>query len=150
MNSLKRITSVGALLIITGCTTLPEASPELKRQAESFAPPPGKAAVYVASELRHQGANPEIFVGLQLDQIDFGTLAPGMYLYGTVRPGEHFIFPPTAGGKGVRFLAEAGKNYFFLTKTRFSLRFAPMSEEKGRAWIKQLAPSGINRFENSE
>jgi Protein of unknown function (DUF2846) len=146
------VTSLLGLLIIqiTGCASVPEGSPAMKQQALSFAPPPGKAAVYVIRPYQYTG-------GLLLDEITFdyqecGSLAADTYLFGTILPGEHTLQSsnPAGGSKVVHFTVEAGKNYYFKVSASMapiSLLIDPISETDGQAYVRKLKLSGDNRFE---
>jgi hypothetical protein len=142
-------TLLGVLITqITGCTSVPEGSPEMKQQALSFTPPPGKAAIYVIRPFKMLGG--AVLTGISLDYQKFGELHTSSYLYGTVPPGLHTL---RASDKGygfevVPFTVEAGKNYYFTFKLELPHPIIePISEAAGQAYVRKFKLSGENRFE---
>jgi hypothetical protein len=138
---------LGLLIIqITGCSSVPEGSATMKQQALSFAPPSGKAGVYLI--------RPSQFVGggalnkVDLDYEEFGVLDTSSYLYGIVTPGQHTLRGLGSGVELVPFTAEAGKNYYFTISTAFThYVIAPIPETDGQAYVRKFKLSGENRFE---
>jgi hypothetical protein len=151
--------ALSGLLImqITGCADrpvpelAPEGSPAMKQQALSFAPPPGKAGVYVIRP--YTFANDTYYGGtvylfnISLDYQDFGALETNSYLFGIVSSGNHVLGP-------VHFTAEAGKNYYFTVKgvgfmgsSIRHMQFDPIPETDGQAYVRKFKLSGDNRFE---
>src|SRR5262249_170393 len=95
---LVRAVGIAALLLVTGCATVPKASDRLAQQSRTFVPALGKVNVYVI--------RPYNFIGgalrwtVTLDSGEFGSLGLRSYLYGVVEPGEHVVgsLPPQVGG----------------------------------------------------
>jgi hypothetical protein len=153
-----------SIIQITGCADVqstPEGSSAMKQQALSFAPPPGKACIYVIrpyhfyndSYYGHSG-NP---FNISLDYQAFGSLDVNSYLFGVVPPGKHILgssdtdmFDP--GSNSGSFIAEAGKNYYFTATgvgaTRFRhLQIESISEIDGQAYVRKFKLSGDTRSE---
>ena len=131
----------------------------MKQQALSFAPPPGKADLYVIRPSQYSGS-----VLLEIVSLDYegcGSLAGDTYLFGTVLPGAHAIQSgnPNSGSLVLHFNAEAGKNYYFTVGVKgamFGLASAPVtgqaviqqiSETDGQKYVRQSKLSGDNRFQ---
>jgi Protein of unknown function (DUF2846) len=142
---------LGLLIIqITGCTSFPEGSPEMKQQALSFTPPPGKASIYVVRPSQFLGGG--VLDKISLDYQEFGVLDTSTYLFAIVSPGKHSFRTSLGAGSMtvVPFTVEAGKNYYF--KVRASLAangilIDPISETDGQAYVRKFKLSGENRFE---
>jgi hypothetical protein len=137
------------ILQITGCSSVPDASPAMKQQALSFTPPPGKAGVYVVRPYHMMGA--AILNNISLDYQVFGALGTSSYLYGTVSPGLHTLRCADLPSVSIApFTAEAGKNYYFEARgslTANSILVKPISETDGQAYVRKFKLSGKNRFE---
>ena len=149
---LVRAVGIAALLLVTGCATVPKASDRLAQQSRTFVPPPGKANVYVIRPYNYIGSGLRWTV--TLDSIEFGNLGLRSYLYGVVEPGEHVVgsLPPQVGGSPnqVGFAAVEGRNYFFKVSPGvlgYSVDIEPLDEQAGRSRVLDYTPSGDNRFE---
>jgi hypothetical protein len=154
------------ILQITGCEapppqTSPEGSATMKQQALSFAPPPGKAGIYVIrpyhffKDAVYGGS--DILLNISLDYQQFGSVNTNSYIFALVLPGKHILgssIPDMFGSssKGSSFTTEAGKNYYY-TATGADVsgakhvRFVPISETDGQAYVRQFKLSGDNRFD---
>jgi hypothetical protein len=154
------MTALLGLLIMqfTGCADLavglPEGSAAMKQQALSFTPPDGKAGVYVIRR-RHDPVLYQVLnavFDINLDQQEFGSLAKGYFLFGTLQPGEHTLSMNTGmgGSSPLQFNTEAGKNKYFLTEnTRAGQAyFEPLSEADGQEYVRKSILSGDNRFDH--
>jgi hypothetical protein len=137
------------IISIAGCAGVPEGSAAMKQQALSFAPPPGKAGVYVIRPYHMLGA--AILNNISLDYQVFGALETSSYLYGTVSPGLHTLrCADLPSASIVPFNAEAGKNYYFQARaslTANAIVVKPISETDGQAYVRKFKLSGNNRFE---
>jgi hypothetical protein len=142
-------TLLGVLITqITGCTSVPEGSPEMKQQALSFTPPPGKAGIYVVRPFKMVGG--AVLTGISLDYQVFGVLHTSSYLYGTVSPGQHTLRSSDKqfGFEVVPFTVEAGKNYYFKYKLEIPHPvIEAISETDGQEYVRKFKLSGENRFE---
>jgi hypothetical protein len=131
-----RLSLLGILPVVffSGCVSLPDATPEMKRRALRFTPPPGKANVYVI--------RPGMLLGgaglwsVNLDSTEFGMLPTESYLHGYVSPGTHTLRAPATGelaAKRAIFTAEAGRNYFFLIVPHYTtfIEIRQISEAEG-------------------
>jgi hypothetical protein len=148
---------------ITGCADVkpgPEGSAAMKQQALSFAPPPGKAGIYVIRP--HQFYNDSYYGNsgafpINLDYQEFGSVGMNSYLFALVPPGRHILDSSVpdmfaSDSKGGNFTAEAGKNYYFTATgagaTRFRhLQIVPISETDGQTYVREFKLSGDNRFD---
>ena len=144
---IKIIVAVVASMLI-GCASVPTASPDFKREAMKFAPPPEMAAVYVYRPYNVIGS--AILFLVSIDYKDFGSVSTDTYLFGTIRPGQHVI--KATGGIPLsvavtEFDAEAGRLYFFKISPGWSgIKLEQMDETRGRDTLRNLRPSGDNIF----
>jgi hypothetical protein len=165
------VTALVGLLFtqITGCEAPPpQVSPEgsalMKQEALSFAPPPGKSGIYIIrpyhffKDAIYGGS--DILLNISLDYQQFGSVNTNSYIFALVPPGNHILgssIPDmfASSSKGSNFTAEAGKNYYFTaTGADVSgakhLRFIPISETEGQAYVREFKLSGDNRFDLQE
>jgi hypothetical protein len=141
---------LGLLMIqITGCSSVPDASPAMKQQALSFTPPPGQADVYVIRPYHMLGA--AVLFNISLDYQVFDALGTSSYLYATVSPGLHTLRNTDLPSVSIApFTAEAGKNYYFEARaslTANAVVIKPISETDGQAYVRKFKLSGKNRFD---
>lgn len=138
---------VTAACLLTGCASVPTASPEFQQKALSFTPPPGMASVYVYRPYNFVGS--AVAWSISLDFREFGSLALETYLFGNVEPGQHILKPlPFSGAKRTQFDAQEGKLYFFkVTPGMASLNIDPVEESEGREKVSNYTLSGDNVFE---
>jgi hypothetical protein len=143
------------IMQISGCANVPVGSDAMKQQALSFAPPPGKAGVYIMRPYQYRGS--VLLDIISLDYEGCGSLANDTYLFGIVLPGEHALrfSVPDSSSDVVHFTAEAGKNYYFTV--RFGpiplisgmppMLIEPISETNGQKYVRQFKLSGDSRFQ---
>ena len=149
MNGMVIMTAIVAVASLTGCATVPKASPEFEQQARSFTPAPGKAAVYVYRPYNYTGS--ALVFPVSIDYKEFGTLANNTYLFGNIDPGSHIIRSGAGMAGSVRpkqFDAEAGKLYFFKVEPGWDhIVITPVDESEGRQRVSKYQLSGDNVFE---
>lgn len=130
---------------MTSCASVPEGTPAMKADALRFAPPLGQAGVYAIRPYRMTGA--ALLFPVILDDQPFGFLETSSYNFGVVPVGGHILKVLGGDGKGVRFTAEAGRNYFFMVKPGwFALEILPISESSGQKYIRRFKLVGDRRF----
>jgi hypothetical protein len=132
--------------LISGCSSVPPASPALKEQALSFKPPPGEGAVYIIC--------PKYFLGwnalwdIRLDGEKISWLKPGTYLYTPVLPGEHALAAPDSEDNLNFFIGE-GQNGFFTFGPRVSGNYVRLiSNEVGKNYIRNYRLSGDDFYQS--
>lgn len=139
-----------AALCITGCASVPKASPEYQQRAMSFAPASGKAGVYVIRPSSPVAV--ALLYQVSLDYVPYGTLASGSFTYAEVEPGQHMlqavVMRHSAGeGKPFTFTAEPSKLYFLQTAMGFGyMKLEPVEEAKGKALVQKYKLSGDSSF----
>jgi len=120
-----------ALAMSSCATSVPLASESDDAGAKTFAPPNGRASIYV---VRDGGYVSGMFVvfRVSLDGIERGALANTTYLVFSVDSGRHIV---TASGnenrEQVTLDIEAGQNYFVSVRSKIGYRTA-------RVTVKQL------------
>ena len=102
---------VVSVALLSGCATVPMATPTLDAEAKQFVPPTGKSNVYV---FRGGGPGGAIVFQVQLDGRIIGSIAPNTYHLVAVEPGDHAVAASSnENSRMVRFRALAGQSYFF-------------------------------------
>jgi hypothetical protein len=95
---------------MTGCLSGPFAPAEMDKAAKAFAPPEGKANIYVVRDAAWPGYRCEVL----MDNLVEGWIGADSFSLVSVVPGQHVttctIFDHTARAD---FVAQAGRNYFF-------------------------------------
>ncbi len=112
--SLKTLTLVAALAVLTGCASVvPMAPKDQDAASKTFsAPSTNMAGVYIYRDNSHFGK--ALTKTLSIDGVAIGETAPGVYFHREVTPGEHTLATQAEFGENtIKFNAEAGKNYFF-------------------------------------
>jgi hypothetical protein len=128
---------VVSFAVLSGCASVPEASPELDQAAKKFTAPRDKAGVYV---YRNETFGAALKFVVLLDGKPLGETAAKTYFYVEVPPGKH-----TVAGKGetestVSFDAAAGRLYYIWQEIKMGLGTARnelklVDETTGRAGV---------------
>lgn len=110
--TMKPILPLLALILLTGCASVPMADTSLDYEAKKFNPESGKANIYIN---RGGGVGTALTLQTIFDGRITGTLAPHTYQLLSVPAGDHVV---SIGGENQnaaqsKFKAELGKNYFF-------------------------------------
>ena len=113
-----------AVAVLSGCASVPEASPELDQAAKSFAAPRDKAGVYV---YRNETMGAAIKLHVLLDEKYLGETASKTYFYTEVEPGVHTVTGKAENDSSVRFNAVAGRLYYIWQEIKMGL-FQPRNE----------------------
>jgi hypothetical protein len=137
------------IYFLTGCASVPPASPTFERKALSFTPATGTASIYVYRPYNFR-AGGSLF-NISLDYKEFGNLEIKTYLFGNITPGSHIIRAEYAGtnrSKPAKFEAEAGKLYFFKVTPGWGIiNIESVRESEGRNEVINYSLSGDNVFE---
>lgn len=125
---------VGGLLV-TGCASVPMASPAADSAAKVYATNSTKANVYI---YRNETFGAALKMPVTLDGAPVGETASKTYLYRQVDPGTHAI---TSQGKDTLSLeATAGNNYFVWQEVKMGLvsggsKLNLVDEAQGKAGV---------------
>ena len=79
---------------LSSCASVPIASTQLEQTAKKFNPPPGSAAIYIFRSKQIVGS--AVLFNIRIDDKLTGRIAPGTFIYCTVKPGKHLII--SSGG----------------------------------------------------
>ena len=127
---------------LAGCASTPVAPPVTSQPSANFAPPTGRAGLYVVRPHKFAGHAVAMWeVGL--DNQLFGTVDMGAYLHSSVLPGRHVL--RMQDGKTMAFDAEAGRNYYF-TFVGLALKLKPVSEAEGETAVQESRLGRDNRY----
>jgi Protein of unknown function (DUF2846) len=116
------------VLVLSACTSTPQASPERDAEAKRFVSHPGTAALYVYRPdfSTHSLGDPALWIDNRL----IGATLPGTYFRVDVRPGEHQVRTDGAGESRLTITTASGEVYFVrLTVYDGPARFEPMDPE---------------------
>ena len=103
------VSAVFAVALISGCASVPMASPEADAKAKAFQATPGKANLYI---YRNESFGGAIKMTVLLDGQLAGDTGPQTYILKTVDPGSHALVSKTENDATLTVDAVPGKNYF--------------------------------------
>ncbi len=108
-------------LFVTGCASVPMASPQSDAAAKTFLTSPSKANVYI---YRHESFGAAIKMPLLIDNVAVGDTAAKTYVLKQLDPGQHVILSKTEVDATLVLDAEAGSNYFVWQEVKLGLAAA--------------------------
>ncbi len=120
----KKISLIGLLLasaLLTGCASVPKASPERDAQAKTFAVAAGKSNIYV---YRNESMGGAVKMDVALDGQPVGQTAAQTYFMLEVAPGKHTITSKAENEVMQEVIAQAGKNYFIWQEVKMGVMYA--------------------------
>ncbi|WP_426270413.1 DUF2846 domain-containing protein [Dyella kyungheensis] len=131
--------SIIAMLVLSGCASVPMASKNDDAMAKQFRPSTDKAVVYV---YRNETMGAAIKMPLLIDGQSVGDTAAKTYLRRELAPGSHTIVSKTEEDSTLTLDMQAGKTYFVWQEVKmgmFAARSAlhQVDETKGRAAIEK-------------
>ena len=109
MRNLAVLSAVIAAALISGCASVPMASPEADAKAKTFQTVPTKANIYI---YRNESLGAAIKMPVLLDNQIAGDTGANTYILKTVEPGSHVVVSKTENDATLTVDAAAGKNYF--------------------------------------
>lgn len=128
-----------AALLVSGCASVPMASPEQDAAMKAFpAPPAGKAGVYI---YRNSFVGQALKKNLYLDGEFLGESANRVYFYREVEPGTHTVSTESEfSDNALEFEATAGMNHFIRQYIKLGVfvggaNVEVVSEEEGRQGV---------------
>lgn len=127
-----------ASAILTGCASVPMASPEMDTQAKQFTTVPGKAKIYI---YRDENMGAAVKMPVLLNGMSVGDTVAKSYILREVDPGEHVILSKTENDAELKLTAQAGTNYYVWQEVKmgaFSARsqLHLVDDEKGQKSVK--------------
>ncbi len=99
---------VGAVSV-TGCASVPMASPEKDSQAKTFSVKPDKSNIYI---FRNESMGAAIKMPVALDGRLVGDTAAKTFLLLEVSPGQHTLVSKTENDSTLELVTQPSKNYF--------------------------------------
>ena len=114
------------VVLVTGCASVPEASPELDQAAKTFTAPRDKAGVYI---YRNETFGAAVKLHVLLDGRYLGETAAQTYFYEEVAPGTHTVTGKAENESALSFQAVAGRLYFIWQEIKMGL-LQPRNEIK--------------------
>ncbi|MDX1537064.1 DUF2846 domain-containing protein [Arsukibacterium sp.] len=98
-----------ASIILTGCASVPMATPEMDSQAKQFTTVPDKAKIYI---YRDETMGAAVKMPVLLNGMSVGDTVAKSYILREVEPGEHTILSKTENDAELTLTANAGTNYY--------------------------------------
>jgi hypothetical protein len=103
------ILSVAAVLLISGCASVPMASPEADASAKTYQADPSKASIYI---YRNEVFGAAVKMPVLLNNVLVGDTTSKTYIFRQVDPGTHVITSKTEKDVTLSLDVQAGNNYF--------------------------------------
>lgn len=128
-----------ALALLSGCASVPMASPEKDAAAKALKVAPGKSVIYV---YRNESFGAAVKMDVDLDGRRMGATVADTYLFAEVEPGMHKIGSHAENDVYLDVNAEAGKAYFVWQEVKMGLMYARsrlqlVDETEGRNAIQE-------------
>lgn len=128
---------VVAASLLTGCASVPMASPERDAQAKSFAVQPDKSNIYL---YRNESMGAAVKMDVVLDNNPVGKTVAKSYMKLEVAPGQHTIVSKAENDDVLNINTEAGKNYFVWQEVKMGILYARnlmhlTDEQTGKAGV---------------
>ncbi len=125
------------ILLLSGCASVPMASPEQDAKAKAFLPSPDKAALYI---YRNETFGAAIPMTVSVNGTLLGQTAAYTYFQLNLTPGKYDIESHAENISTLSLVTEAGKNYFVWQEVKMGMWMArsllqQMDETLGRAGI---------------
>lgn len=128
-----------ALLIMSGCASVPMGDPAKDAALKTFNAPQGKAAVYV---YRNETFGTAVKMPVVLDDKVIGDTAAKTYLYEEVAPGTHHLVSKAENDSTLSFDAAAGKVYYVWQEVKMGVlsarsKLQMVDEKTGQDGVKE-------------
>ena len=126
-----------ALLLASGCATLPMADPALDNAAKTFSVVPGKSKIYI---YRNESFGSAITMNVFIDGQAYGQTVARTYLVVEVDPGAHTIMGKSENEDLLKLTTVAGQIYYVWQEVKMGLLYARnmlqlVDEKTGRAGV---------------
>ncbi|HKQ30066.1 MAG TPA: DUF2846 domain-containing protein [Burkholderiales bacterium] len=105
-------------MLVTGCASVPMASPERDAKAKTFATQPGKANIYI---YRNESIGAAVKMPVMVDGKLVGDTVSKTFILTSVNPGKHTILSKTENDSTLDIMAERGKNYFVWQEVKMGM-----------------------------
>lgn len=125
--------------LVTGCASVPMASPERDAQAKAFSIKPDKANIYI---YRNESFGAAVKIDVDFDGKPIGQTVAKSYFALEVAPGKHTVLSKAENNEMLDVDAQAGKNYFIWQEVKLGVLFARnklqfVDEATGKAGVSE-------------
>lgn len=139
IRSLMVCVALAAMLVISGCASVPMASKDADAKAKQFATQTDKAAVYI---YRDEGFGAAVKMSVLIDGVAVGATAAHSYIYKELSPGQHVIVSKAENETSLAIDVKAGQVYFVWQEVKLGFGSARsalhlVDEAKGRAGVQK-------------
>lgn len=132
-----RGTAALVMLVVAGCASTPQASPEQDAEAKKFLPDPRSATLYVYRTLLGEDGSDPIDSVLYVDHRLIGSTQPGVYFLVRLRAGTHVLSGYGHDAGRLELELRAGELYFVsLDVIGGDSYFTPVGVEKGKRTVR--------------
>ncbi|WP_426788246.1 DUF2846 domain-containing protein [Xanthomonas campestris] len=135
----KFVAVLAAILLASGCASVPMAPASQDAEPKTFAPPPaGKAGVYM---YRNSFVGQALKKDIYMDGKRLGESANKTYFYNQVDPGEHTVSTESEfSDNDFKFTVQSGMNYFIRQYIKMGVLVGGanvelVSEEEGKKGV---------------
>ena len=115
------LTLLACTALVTGCASVPMASPEHDARAKAFSVKPDKANLYI---YRNEAFGAAVKIDVALNGKPIGETAAKTYFVLEVAPGKHTLTSKAENTEVLDVSTEPGKNYFIWQEVKLGLLFA--------------------------
>ncbi|HWM42282.1 MAG TPA: DUF2846 domain-containing protein [Burkholderiales bacterium] len=141
LSRLVAVTALAAVVLASGCASVPMASQEMDTAAKSYAVKPGTANIYV---YRNEQMGAAIKMPVALNGKLVGDTGAKTYLLLQVPPGKHQLVSKTENDATLAVNAEAGRNYFVWQEVKMGMMVARsqlhlVDEPTGKAGVAECS-----------
>lgn len=112
------VAALAASAILSGCASVPMASPEQDAQAKTFPVAPGMSNIYV---YRNETMGAAVKLPLELDGKYVGQTASKTYFALQVQPGRHTLVSRSENDSSLDVVAVAGQTHFVWQEIKMGL-----------------------------
>ena len=139
MKKLYAILLMAAVVLFSGCASVPMASKEADMAAKQFKPTEGKSNIYI---YRNESFGAAAKMTVVVDGKLAGSTAAKTYMVESVNPGQHTIISKSEDDSTLNLTTEANKNYFVWQEVKMGMWSARsqlhfVNEEQGMEGVNE-------------
>lgn len=121
MKKLISLTFVAALLVLSGCASVPMGDKKQDAALKNFTAKPDVAGVYI---YRNETIGAAVRMDVEVDGKPLGQTAAKTYFYTEVAPGKHTVTSKAENTDRLELDAQAGKLYYIWQEVKMGIMFA--------------------------
>lgn len=135
---------LAAISLVSGCASVPMASPEQDARAKSFSVKPGKANIYV---YRNESMGAAVKMPVTLNGKPMGATGAKTFLLAEVPAGKHILVSKAENDYPLEVIAEPGRSYFVWQEVKMGFLQAQSQlhltdEATGKSGVRECQMAG--------